>query len=162
MASSGYINTPPSTARDLEIVKGILLTSGITPDVRDPALGVKLRPSRPDDYVFETKGPVIIVGLSVCIAIITVVTGTRLYLRRFAPRLKWGLDDSLMVPGMLMAIAYPALQMAMVLGGGAGKHIYDVSYSEYYVYKWVCSSLLLHNSKSGLETCVADRHLPVH
>lgn len=37
----------------------------------------------------------------------------------------------------ITAVAYPALQIAMVKYGGAGKHIYDVSYKEYYRYKWV-------------------------
>jgi hypothetical protein len=137
MASSGYINTPPLTDRDFEIAKGMLLLSGITSNIRDPALGVTLSPPRPDDYSFETKGPGIIAGLSLSIAIITLVTGLRLCLRLFHPRLKWGLDDSLMVAGWFMALVYPAVQIAMVVYGGAGKHIYDVSYGEYYIYKWV-------------------------
>ena len=40
-----------------------------------------------------------------------------------------------------MAVAYPAIQIAMVQYGGAGKHIYDITYEEYYHYKWVCHSL---------------------
>jgi hypothetical protein len=124
-SSTGYINTPPATDRDLEIAKGMLLFSGITSDVRDPSLGVLLSPLRPSNYVYETKGPGIIAGLSICAVIIALVTGLRLYLRLFTSKLKWGLDDSLMVPGMLMAIAYPAIQMTMVMYGGAGKHIFD-------------------------------------
>lgn len=149
MASSGYINTPALTERDFEIAKGMLLLSGITSDVRDPALGVALSPQRPDDYSFETKGPGIIAGLSLSIAIITVVTGLRLYLRLFHPVLKWGLDDSLMVAGLFMALVYPAVQIAMVVYGGAGKHIYDVSYSEYYNYKWVSTVQYSLNVSAG-------------
>lgn len=40
-----------------------------------------------------------------------------------------------------MAVAYPALQIAMVQYGGAGKHMFDVTYIEYYYYHWVGSSL---------------------
>lgn len=136
-ATSGYINTPPATDLDRSIVKGLLLYSGL--DATEAAIdkGVRLAPERPDDYVFETRAPAIVAGLSASIVVISVVTGMRLCLRRFAPSLRWGLDDSLMVPGLLMAIAYPALQIAMVVCGGAGKHIYDVSYIEFYYYKWV-------------------------
>lgn len=139
MSATGYINEAPSTARDLEIVKGMLLSSGITPDIRNPALGVSLSPSRPgpDDYVFQTKGPMILAWLATSMSIMILVTGARLYLRYFVPRLKWGLDDWLMIPALCLAVAYPALQMAMVIYGGAGKHIYDVSYAEYYMYTWV-------------------------
>lgn len=138
-ATSGYINTPPATDLDRRIVKGMLLYSGLNATAAAVEKGVHLSPTRPDDYVFETKGPGIVAGLSVSIIVISVVTGLRLGLRLMAPSLKWGLDDSLMVPGLLMAIAYPALQIAMVVYGGAGNHIYDVSYNQYYHYKWVRS-----------------------
>lgn len=137
VATSGYINTPPATELDRRIVKGMLLYAGLNASEAAVDKGVHLTPARPDDYVFETRAPGIVAALSVSIIVISVVTGLRLCLRRFAPSLKWGLDDSLMVPGLLMAIAYPALQIAMVVYGGAGKHIFDVTYTEYYYYKWV-------------------------
>lgn len=140
--ATGYINTPPGTELERRIVKGILLYSGLNASHENIEKGITMSPARPDDYVFETKGPAIIAGLSVCILAITVVTGLRLGLRRFDPRLLWGLDDTLMIFGLIMAIAYPALQIAMVVYGGAGKHIYDVSYIEYYRYKWVCIAKL--------------------
>jgi hypothetical protein len=34
-------------------------------------------------------------------------------------------------------MAYPALQIAMVQYGGAGKHFYDITYQEYLHYKYV-------------------------
>lgn len=135
--TSGYINTPPGSDLDRRIVKGMLLYSGLNATENAIDKGVSLTPKRPDGYVFETRGPGIIAGLSVCILVITAVTGLRLCLRRLASGLQWGLDDSLMVAGLLMAIAYPALQIAMVVYGGAGKHVFDVSYVEYYHYKWV-------------------------
>ncbi len=121
------------------IAKGMLLNAGITSDIRDPSKGVKLSPLRPDHYSFETKGPGIVAGLSVCIAAMTIITCVRLSLRWFVPRLKWGLDDTLIIPSMLMAVAYPALQIAMIQYGGAGKHIFDVTYEEYYHYKWLAN-----------------------
>lgn len=134
---AGYINTPPATALDRRIVKGILLYSGLNASEEAINKGVHLTPTRPEGYVFETRGPGIIAGLSVSIVVITVVTGLRLCLRGLSPSLRWGIDDSLMCGALLMAIAYPALQIAMVVFGGAGKHIYDVTYVNYYYYKWV-------------------------
>lgn len=136
-SSTGYINTPPATDLDRRIVKGMLLYAGLNASDAAVDAGVRMTPTRPDGYVFETKAPGIVAGLAVSILIISAVTILRLCLRRFASALKWGLDDSLMVPGLIMAVAYPALQIAMVVYGGAGKHIYDVSYVEYYHYKWV-------------------------
>ena len=34
-------------------------------------------------------------------------------------------------------MAYPALQIAMIQYGGAGKHFYDITYQEYFYYKSV-------------------------
>lgn len=135
--TTGYVNTPPATALDRRIVKGMLLYSGLNASEQAIDKGVRLTPSRPDGYVYETRGAGIIAGLSATIVIIIIVTLLRLSLRRFSPGLTWGLDDSLMCGALLMAIAYPALQIAMVVYGGAGKHIYDVKYVEYYHYKWV-------------------------
>lgn len=134
---SAYINTPPANELDERIAAGMLLLVGITPDIRDPKEGVTLPPFRPNDYVFETKGPGIIAGLSVCIAIVTVVTMTRLGLRLFVPRLVFGADDWLVIAALVLAVAYPSLQIAMITSGGAGKHMFDVTYQEYHRYKWV-------------------------
>ena len=101
MAPSAFINTPPANHRDYMIAKGMLLNAGITSNIRDPSKGVKLSPSRPEDYSFETKGPQIIAGLSICIAGMTIITFLRLGLRLFVPRLRWGLDDSIMVVGLV-------------------------------------------------------------
>lgn len=37
----------------------------------------------------------------------------------------------------IMAIAYPAIQIAMVTHGGGGQHTWDVTYEEYNVFNWV-------------------------
>ncbi|KAK5120367.1 hypothetical protein LTR85_006306 [Meristemomyces frigidus] len=44
-----------------------------------------------------------------------------------------------MIPALVLAVAYPALQIAMVNYGGAGQHIYDITYHEYYVYHWIAA-----------------------
>jgi len=43
------------------------------------------------------------------------------------------------VQAQIMAMLYPILQIAMVAHGGGGKHTWDVTYAEYYVFNKVCS-----------------------
>ncbi|KAK8220930.1 hypothetical protein IWZ01DRAFT_477862 [Phyllosticta capitalensis] len=132
---SAFINEPPKTEEDYWVAKALLQSFGQTD--ADPRNGTHIKPTRPDHYVFETKGPRIIAGLAACICIMIAVTGLRLFLRAHVRRLEWGMDDTLMVPGLIMAVAYPALQIAMVQYGGAGKHMFDVTYIEYYYYHWL-------------------------
>ncbi|KAK7512468.1 uncharacterized protein IWZ02DRAFT_87030 [Phyllosticta citriasiana] len=132
---SAYINDPPNTETDYWVTKALLQSAGLYHV--DPKKGVKLAPDRPDGYIFETKGPRIVASLAFCIAIMTLVTGLRLFLRYHVRRLEWGIDDTLMVPGLIMAVAYPALQIAMVQYGGAGKHMFDVTYENYHYYHWL-------------------------
>ena len=126
MGHSADINTPPANHHDAQIVKGMLLLAGITPNASDVAQGVIIPPFRSPNDHFETKGPGIIAALSFCIVIIIVVTLTRLYLRLFVRSLKFGVDDYLMIPALILAVAYPSLQIAMVTKGGAGKHMFDI------------------------------------
>ncbi|KAE9975871.1 hypothetical protein BLS_002377 [Venturia inaequalis] len=107
----------------------------------DPSQGFKVSPPRPPagEYQFETRGPGLIAGLSICLVVMAGITGLRLYLRFFTPRLKSGLDDWLIIPGVILALAYPALQLAMVTYGGSGKHIYDCTYEEQCVFKYLAA-----------------------
>ena len=133
MGYSADINTPPANYHDAQIVKGMLLLAGIIPNASQVAQGVIIPPFRPPNYHFETKGTRIIAGLSVCIVIIVVVTLTRLYLRLFVRSLKFGADDYLMIPALILAVAYPSLQIAMVTKGGAGKHMFDIVSDSTYI-----------------------------
>jgi hypothetical protein len=135
---SAYFNTPPANEFDEQIAAGLLLLTGLTPDIKDPKDGVTIPPFRPtDNYHFETKGPAVIAALSVCMVILTVVTFLRLGIRLFVHGVRFGADDWLIIPAYLLSMAYPALQIAMVQHGGAGKHFYDITYQEYFHYKYV-------------------------
>jgi hypothetical protein len=135
---SAYFNTPPANERDEQIAAGLLLLTGLTPSIKDPKDGVTIPPFRPtENYRFETKGPAVIIGLSVCMVILTLVTFLRLGIRVFVRGVRFGADDWLIIPAYLLSMAYPALQIAMVQYGGAGKHFYDVTYQEYFHYKYV-------------------------
>ena len=144
MGHSAYLSTPPANDLDRKIVKGMYLSFGMVPNGTMLAEGVIIPPFRPNNYHFETRAPGIIAGLSVCIAIIITVTLTRLYLRFFVRSLRFGPDDYIMIPAFFLAVAYPSLQIAMIKYGGAGKHMFDITYQEYNTYKVVrspCSCL---------------------
>lgn len=46
------------------------------------------------------------------------------------------------VETQIMAILYPTLQIVMVVRGGGGKHTWDVTYAEYYMFNKVRSFFL--------------------
>jgi hypothetical protein len=135
---SAYFNTPPATELDEQIVAGLLLLTGLTPNIKNPKNGVTIPPLRPtENYHFETKGPAVIIALSVCMVFLTLITFLRLGIRLFVHGVRFGADDWLIIPAYLLSMAYPALQIAMVQYGGAGKHFYDITYEEYFYYKAV-------------------------
>ncbi|QDS77165.1 hypothetical protein FKW77_001727 [Venturia effusa] len=139
MAKSALIGYPPATDQDYWIAKYMIRTLGIKNG--NASRGFTVTPPRPpaDEYHFETRAPGLIAGLSICIVVMAGITGLRLYLRFFTPRLKSGLDDWLIIPGVILALAYPALQLAMVVYGGSGKHLYDCSYQEQYFFKYLAA-----------------------
>jgi hypothetical protein len=77
----------------------MLLAAGLT-NV-DPNLVAKIPPAWPplDQYRFETKGPGITAGMSVRIAVMAGITGTRLMYRWLWPSVRFGSDDWLIFPG---------------------------------------------------------------
>lgn len=101
MPMSALVGYPPATDHDYWIAKYMMRTLGIKNG--DPSQGFKVSPPRPpaSEYHFETRGPGIIAGLSICIVVMGGITGLRLYLRFFSPRLKSGLDDLLIIPGVV-------------------------------------------------------------
>ena len=94
--SSALIGQPPSTAEDYWIVKGILARLG---SHADPALGVLVPPARPPNANFETRSPQIVAADSVCIALVILITGSRLLIRALHHGLKWGWDDWVIILG---------------------------------------------------------------
>ena len=64
--------------------------------------------------------------------LVVVIAGARLGLRYFRRDLKLGYDDWVIVPAALAVVAYMGIVIAMVMYGGAGKHIYDMTYQEAY------------------------------
>ena len=101
MVNSALIGQPPLTDSDYWILKGNRLLSGKSN--LDPSKGLKILPLRPppDQYRFETRGPVITAVSAVIFVIMVSVTVARFMLRKFMKELKFGLDDWLMVPALV-------------------------------------------------------------
>ncbi|RDW65328.1 hypothetical protein BP5796_10020 [Coleophoma crateriformis] len=134
---SALIGNPPATEKDYWIVKYLLLAFHSD---ADPMLGIVVPPVRPNPYHYETRGPKILTSMIIAITVMIIVTGLRLGVRMFRRGLRMGWDDAFIIPGVLLALAWPSLQIAAVVYGGAGKHMYDVTYEEYGVFK-TCTNL---------------------
>lgn len=101
MTRSALVGMPPATDHDYWIAMYMINSFGL--HQKNASQGFAVFPPRPvpSKYHFETKRPGIIAGLSVCIFIMVSITGVRLYARLFTKRLKAGLDDGLIVPGVV-------------------------------------------------------------
>ena len=128
MTGSALLGTPPANEVDFDIVKGILALFGMP---GDPSKGVVIPPSAPPNRDYANKGPGVVVGVSIAILSIIVVTGGRLFARytHLSSRLGW--DDALIVVAAAFAIAWLSVVIAMVIQGGSGQHIYNITYHEY-------------------------------
>ena len=102
MVASALIGEPPLTEDDFWVVRGNLLSAGLLENL-DPANGLQIPPQRPppDQYEFQTRGPVIIAVCSLVFAIMFCVTVARLLVRQFKKDLKFGLDDWLILPALV-------------------------------------------------------------
>jgi len=70
-----------------------------------------------------------IIGQSFAIAVIAIITISRLLTRKFYLR-SWGMDDWVIIPGILGGIAYLCLDIVAVSKGCLGKHQWDCTYEE--------------------------------
>jgi hypothetical protein len=95
---SALIGRPPNTTDDYYIAKYLLMAFGLN---TDPALGVKISPARPVNYVYETRGPRILVSMSIALAVMILITGMRLGVRVFRRGLMVGWDDVFIIPGVV-------------------------------------------------------------
>ncbi|KAL9593720.1 MAG: hypothetical protein Q9219_007417 [cf. Caloplaca sp. 3 TL-2023] len=140
MVRSAFVGQPPLTDDDYWTVKGSLLAAGLMK--LDPNKGLKLPPPRPppDQYHFETRGPAIMAVSAVLIAIMIGVTVARLMLRGLKRDMKFGMDDWLIMPSLVLGILWPILMIVQVKTCGFGKHLYDVSYHELYMGNWIGSA----------------------
>ncbi|KAI4213158.1 MAG: hypothetical protein LQ349_009295 [Xanthoria aureola] len=90
----------------------------------DPWKGVPMPPRRPPPelYRFESRAPSLVTAYAISMTLMITITLTRLGLRAFT-----------------LALTWPALGLACVTYGGDGKHMYDVIYQQYRVFKYIGS-----------------------
>ncbi|MCJ1465364.1 hypothetical protein MMC07_003982 [Pseudocyphellaria aurata] len=134
MTTSAPFGSPPATDDDLWIVKGLIRLFRIPPGKLDPAEGFHLGVHPPPNYKFQSRGPGLIVSAVIVIVLITLITGGRLALRWRRRDLRWGPDDWMIIPAAMGSILWMALTIPAVTRGGVGKHLWDVTYVEFFWY----------------------------
>ena len=165
--------------RGLDLLVATLLeikqpgSSAALPPIQ-PEMGALIPPPRPPPelYRFETRGPQYVAGAVVGIVIALLITGVRLAIRIRNVKLYFGADDCFIILGVvskyprkrtvkemliclqLLAVVDFSLTLALHSYAGAGKHIYDCTYHEVYMYYMVGCILHLH-------TDITDQHLQI-
>ena len=130
MPRTPLFGQPPATQNDSFIIRGFARSAGIPDAAFDPSHGFPSPVQRPPNAHYESRGPSIIASTSVAMVLVILITGARLWLRCFRRDLKVGYDDWAIVPAMLATITYMAMAIGMVVYGGAGRHVYDLTYEE--------------------------------
>lgn len=102
MSDSAVLGQPPSTEDDYYIVKAIMQQFHL--QGMDPAKGMSLGPP-PLNIQSDTRGPQIIASSTVFIVLIIFITGSRLSIRAFHPKVKWGWDDWVILAGAVRSMA---------------------------------------------------------
>jgi hypothetical protein len=101
MPGSALIGAPPETEADFWIVRSLLLTAGLKD--ADPKKGAHIPPFRPppDQYQYDTRGPIFVTGSIVALILMLLFTTARLLLRSLKSGLQWGWDDWVIIPGVV-------------------------------------------------------------
>lgn len=99
MSQSAFIGQPPNNENDYWAIKG-MYRAAYSFD-KDPSKGYLFVPKKPDDYVYNDRQAGIIAGMIVAIAIMFLTTSLRLALRQFKAGVRWGIDDWVLIPGVV-------------------------------------------------------------
>jgi hypothetical protein len=80
------------------------------------------------NYVAPDMNIRIITTAVVTTVVALALVAVRLWVRRKAAGVHFGLDDWFLIPGALLATVLAILQIVMTTKGGLGRHIYDNSF----------------------------------
>ena len=105
---SAFIGQPPLTDDDYWIVRGMQLTAGLSDPHPQKGIKLSLQKPPPGQYHFETKGPQIIAGSAVAIALMFLFTATRIMIRCSKKRAYFGKDDWFIIPGCVSSSLLPS------------------------------------------------------
>lgn len=139
MNRSALVGDPPANQDDFYIIRGFYRGYGLP--LMNPEDGIPPLKAPPGAPHGQNRGPGIIASYSVLIFLIVTITSARLALRYFRKTLKWGPDDYAIILGAGGACTWVAIAIAMVLVGGSGRHIYDITYEEF---NWFIDVSRLH------------------
>ncbi|KAL9040874.1 MAG: hypothetical protein Q9180_001642 [Flavoplaca navasiana] len=96
----------------------------------DPVDGLPFEPFPP--FSRETRSGSIIAATTICIFLIVSITATRLVARKTIKTSSLGWDDALISAAALAGVAFFSIIGAMVSYGGAGRHLFSITYKQYY------------------------------
>ena len=152
-APSALFGHPAANVNDWYIIKALERQSGLPDGVANPAMGIPFE--APSTLVpYNSRGPSIAGTAAMVIFITLAVTTTRLCLRFFRKDLRVGYDDMVIIPAALGVCTWFALTIAMVVKGGAGKHLYDVTYMEIYWFGLVSLvSFIIEHASADCPSC---------
>ena len=136
MSKSAFVGQQPATINDGLIIRGYARTLDVA-DMLDPTQVFQLPAVKGlDGANDDSMKASIITCMSLAIALVLLMTGTRLCLRVFWKDLRMGYDDFVIIPAAIGALSWYSLMIAIAIYGGAGKPIYDVTYYEFnYFYR---------------------------
>ena len=132
MSNSALVGQAPVTTDDELIIRGYARTLGMIDNVLDPSQIFRLSIVNSSQHGAKKnfQNASIAASMSLAIALIVLITGTRLGLRVFQKDLSISYDDFVIVPAAIVSVAWFSITIAMLLYGDTSQHIYDVTYSE--------------------------------
>lgn len=128
-APSALFGKPANNVNDWYIAREFARIVGIPDGAFNPSEGFPF-PAPHIQPPYQSKGPRIIASACVAIFLILLITGSRLSLRYFRKDLKLGYDDLFIVPAVIGVVSWFCIVIWMVVKGGAGQHIYDITYMQ--------------------------------
>lgn len=177
--TSALVGKPPNTQRDYYIVRGMDRSYGL--NNADPNDGFTLLAAEPSGYVHETKSAQVIVGLVIIMLMILIPTVSRLVLRASSPAMQFGSDDWAIISAAVsfpafdlsfvvvdkaatnffsspqcVAILYAIVHILIVVQGGGGHHIWEITYEQYnsFVYWASVASMLYYVAVSLIKISI--------
>ena len=90
MTGSAFFGDPPNNQNDWFVIRGYGRLLHIPDDMYDPSKGLPIPFQRPQGIHYKSRGPGMIAGAAVAIAMVLLLTGTRLWLRFFRRDLRVG------------------------------------------------------------------------
>lgn len=137
MAGSALLGQPPANQNDYYIIRGTF-RAGKLPYTDETIKGgfkwVKTPPNAPHD----NRTAHIYGAMAVVIVLATLITWTRVFLRYWKKELRFGSDDWVIILAWMGVMVYLGITIGLAKVGGAGYHMWDITYENWDNYTKVC------------------------